>query len=487
MTALRRAGGTTDASDVFGGALFAAAAVAAAVAIGAAAAAAESPVLLLAGFAGLVVACATLVRPEIGAAAVLGLVATLPRDTLYGQNLPLAPDGIKVTDALVALAFGAWLVQALAAPGRVRLPSRSTILLLIGFFALAVVSIATAQREGAPPNLTLIELRPLLSYALIFPIVGGIRSVRDAERAVGVLLAACAAGSVATLYLYFTGQGAAATFASGAERVTETPFLYPLMAIVWALVLVPTGRRSGSRSATLIVASLGLAALVFTFQRGAWAALIVVAPLVIALLPRGRRGAGMARFLPVAGVGLALVLGVNAVAATGASNPITSVVERLESLGAYSEDRTNQYRVAEWTTAVDEIRNSPWTGIGLGGSIQFENPLLDRSPEGVNFTQYYIHNSYIWLALKLGLVAAALFLTLVVMSCLRAYRWYRRAADPRVARLLLGGFASMLTLLLVSFSGPHLNIDTATPYVAATIALIEAGRRLAMAGGGRGT
>jgi len=359
-----------------------------------------------------------------------------------------------------------------------RLPSRSTFLLLAGFFALAAVSIATAQREGSPENLTLLELRPLLSYLLVFPIVGGIASVRDAERTVGLILAACAAGSLATLYLYFAGQGSAATFAGGAERITDTTFLYPLMAVVWALVLVPTGRAGRARMATLAVASLGAAALLFTFQRGAWAALIVVAPLVVALLPRGRRGAGMARFLPIAGIGLALVLGVNAMAATGAGNPLTSAVERLESLGRYSEDRSNQYRVAEWTTAVAEIRRSPWTGIGLGGSIQFENPLLDRSPEGVNFSQYYIHNSYIWLALKLGVVAALLFIALIAATTVRAYRAYRRSADPRLARLLLGGFASMVALVLVSFSGPHFNIDSATPYVAFTIGLIEACRRL---------
>ena len=479
MSALRRPGGAPGSSDFLGGALFTAAALAAALAIGAAAAT-RSPEALLGGFAVLVIATIALARPAVAAAAVLGLVATLPRDVLYGPSLPIGGGGLKVTDVLVALAFASWLVAALAAPQRMRLPTRSTVLLLIGFLALAGVSIANAQHEGAPGNITLIELRPLLSYLLIFPIVGAIRTVRDAERAVAVVLAACAAGSLATLYLYFSGQGSAATFAGDAQRVVDTPFLYPLMAVVWAIVLVPTSRRGPGRTATLVVASLGLAALLFTFQRGAWAALIAVAPLAIVLLPRGKRGTGLARFLPIAGIGLAVVLGVNAMAATGATNPLTSAVERLESLGQYGEDKSNQYRVAEWTTAVQEIRRHPVTGIGLGSSIEFENPLQDLAPEGVNFSQYYIHNSYIWMALKLGVIAALLFIALAVSTTVRAYRAYRRAADPRVARLLLGGFASMITLLLVSFSGPHLNIDAATPYVAATIGLIEATRRLAL-------
>ena len=88
-------------------------------------------------------------------------------------------------------------------------------------------------------------------------------------------------------------------------------------------------------------------------------------------------------------------------------------------------------------------------------------------------TTSYIHNSYIWFALKVGLVGAFAFVALLLLQAKRAWTALRERSDPRRQRLLLGAFATLVALLVVSLAGPHLSGDSSTAYLAAVIALIE--------------
>jgi O-antigen ligase len=72
-----------------------------------------------------------------------------------------------------------------------------------------------------------------------------------------------------------------------------------------------------------------------------------------------------------------------------------------------------------------------------------------------------------------GLVGAFAFVALFLLQAKRAWTALREGSGPRRQRLLLGAFATLVALLVVSLAGPHLNGDSSTPYLAAVIALIE--------------
>ncbi|MGZ4316385.1 MAG: hypothetical protein ACXVRS_11205, partial [Gaiellaceae bacterium] len=94
------------------------------------------------------------------------------------------------------------------------------------------------------------------------------------------------------------------------------------------------------------------------------------------------------------------------------------------------------------------------------------------------YSTYYIHSSYIWYTLKLGLLGALVFFSLIARVCWLAYRGYRQTDEPRARPILLGSLGSLIAILVLSATGPHLNTDSATPVVAGLIAAVEIARRL---------
>lgn len=444
--------------------------------LGAAAiAAVPEPVYVLGAAAGVLVAGVILVRPEAGALLIIVLTAVLPRTVLFDRGLPVAGGSLKITDILLLLTIGGWVVHLVLHHGRLALPSKLTTALLAALLAAALVSLGTANALGAPRKLSLLELRPLLSYLLVFPIVSGVRSRKQLDRGIVVVLVAAAASSLIAITEYVRGAGGAATFADGAIRVQNAVYLYPLLAVIWAVVALAYFRSSRARLAVTLLAAVGLGGIFFTFARGAWIAILTVVPLIVVLLPARGRVRLLIWSLPLATVAAAGVLTLNALSIRGVQNPLSAGLSRLESLGGYRGDVSSEYRIAEWSRALAVIRQHPLTGIGLGNSITFESPMYSAqyNTYGFTFSTYYIHNSYIWFALKLGLFGAAMAIGLVVEVCVRAYRGLRRAIDPSVHMILLASLASVVALAILATSGPHLNIDNATPAVAALIAAIE--------------
>jgi O-antigen ligase len=178
-------------------------------------------------------------------------------------------------------------------------------------------------------------------------------------------------------------------------------------------------------------------------------------------------------------MGTVVVL-VNAFSARGVENPLAAGAARIGSIVTYRDDISSSYRLAEWRTAASEISRHPLTGIGLGNSITFWSPEFspERNAYGFRFSTYYIHNSYIWFALKLGLLGALIAVALMARMCWLAVNTYRRAADSAVELIALASLGSVVALLVLALTGPHLNVDNATPVVAAVIAAIEITRRL---------
>jgi O-antigen ligase len=192
-------------------------------------------------------------------------------------------------------------------------------------------------------------------------------------------------------------------------------------------------------------------------------------------LGKGIRLRILLRAVPILVLGVIVIGAVNARASHSANDPLRAVVTRLASVAEFNRDVSGQHRIHEWKAAAQEIKAHPLAGIGLGNTITYWTPMY--SPEthmmGGMTTTWYIHNSYVWFALKLGLAGACAFVALLVLQLVRARAALRRITDPRRRRLILGALATLAALLIVSFTGPQLNEDFSTPYLAAVIALIE--------------
>ena len=445
---------------------------------------ATSPVLAVGGIVGAALVAMTVTRPEFGALAILVLVAIVPRDVLFDQGIALGGGNLKVTDLLLVVTVGSWLAARTVNPVRYPLPSLPTTLLLLGFLLLALVSLATADAMGTPRKLSLLELRPLLSYLLVFPLVSAARSWAQLRLGIAMLLGAAALSAGISIVQYALGVGSDATFTGGALRVDSATFLFPMIAAVWALALLAHAPTRRARWVTLCLAAVSITGLFFTFSRGAWLALIAGGLMVLVLLRPRRRVRALGWLVPLGVIAAASVVAFNSMSTRQVANPLSAGLDRLTSVGEYRNDVSSRYRVGEWETAVDEITRHPLTGIGLGTSITFTNPMFSSSSNsyGYSFSTFYIHNSYLWFALKIGVVGAFVFFALIVRVAWMALAGLWRTRHPHEELVFLACLGSLFAILVLSVTGPHLNVDSATPVVAALIAGVEIARRLASRG-----
>jgi O-antigen ligase len=107
-------------------------------------------------------------------------------------------------------------------------------------------------------------------------------------------------------------------------------------------------------------------------------------------------------------------------------------------------------RIAAWHTAWNVIQALPWTGVGLGHQAYLLRAEPFRVPE--QFVQLsHPHDSYLELAAMAGFPVLCIFLLLLIVCHLRAFRNWQ-VADRSLRPLLLGGIAATITLSVNSIS-----------------------------------
>ena len=305
-------------------------------------------------------------RPEVGALAVVCLTLVVPRELLFERGVSLGGGSLKVTDLLILLTLAAWIAHRALDRDARRLPSMAASLLVLGIVLCGVGALLTNADRGGSTQFALTDFRPFLSLLLVFPLVAFVSDQPSLRRSLGAVLLAAAAGGVWISFLFLRGEGAKASFSGGALRVTEVSFVAPMIATVWALVLLPHCRTIGQRTAVAFLAVASFSALFFTLQRAAWISL-AVGGLVAAILMTPRRRARLLSSVVVillcAGVA---IVALNSVSSARVGNPLQSGLERLQSVGSYETDVSALHREAETREALradpDTSAHRYWTG-----------------------------------------------------------------------------------------------------------------------------
>ncbi|EDY38604.1 inorganic carbon transporter [Cyanobium sp. PCC 7001] len=138
-------------------------------------------------------------------------------------------------------------------------------------------------------------------------------------------------------------------------------YLLPILPL--ALVALLRWRCWPPRLYALSALVLGTAALVLTYSRGAWMALVAQVAVVVVLLamrltrswPRLWRRLAPLLLLVVAAALLAVLV-----------TQVEPLRVRVMSLVAGREDSSNNFRINVWLAALDMIQARPWLGIGPG-------------------------------------------------------------------------------------------------------------------------
>jgi O-antigen ligase len=315
-----------------------------------------------------------------------------------------------------------------------------------------------------------------MPYALVIPIAAE-RDPRVLERIVLLFILLAGVASVLALADFAATGGNAIDQAGQPEnRVLGDAFLLPTLGLVFLLARWLVGARPVvlRRGAVVPLAVLMAAALLVTFQRGAWLALLGGLAVVVILAGRGRRRRRLA------GGVLAVIALVSALALVGAAGGsqhgiVHAATDRFASISD-EQNVSNKHRLVEWQTAIQGIERHPAWGIGVGSTITFWSPLYSDVTKrmGGTYVTYYLHNSYIWTALKLGVAGLLALLGLIATGVVTAVRTLARSSDVTVRGLLVGAVGAIACFLVLAMTGPHLTIDRSACFLAAVLGLIAA-------------
>lgn len=410
---------------------------------------------------GCLFALLVLIEPAVG---LYGAILSVPV-----QDLVLLPAGLTVTQAVVVLAVGAWLLRVLAHPERrLNLRFQWPWLLFLSWQLLAVAE--------TPYSITL-GLQQLARWAaawLAFVLtLGTITDRRRAWGLIGVLLLAPFVAALIGIGQFVTASGppsflilggrfarAAATFGKPNPFGGYLNMAWPLALVLACyfflgrrFVLSKSGRQAVPKSfrgfmlAALfaICTAVLLLGLFASYSRGGWIGAIV-ALLGMAWLA-GRRTA------VVASTGLMLVLLAGLLGAFSALPPV--VAGRLETIidnvrifdaakaTVTAENFAVVERMAHWQAAWRMWQAHPLLGIGPGNfNLAYPTFFVGRW----SVSQGHAHNYYLHILAEAGPVGLASYLLLIAAIFLQALRLRSHARGTVWAAVALGGCGIMLAV-----------------------------------------
>ncbi len=435
----------------------------------------------LAAIVGVAAVAVMLLSTEAALIVLMSAVVLFQREELFEWSIPLFGGGLKIPDVILMLGLTGFVLRSVFADQWVQsseLQNRDTRtfkIVLSLFIAWAFLSAFLGIRRGLPYKDSLLELRPLVQYLWFFLIVQTLR-VRQLKRVLIVTFGMCFVISIQGLVLFAKGEGTVGTFNGGYVRIMSVEFSYLLFCCLMSAALYLGANRY--RAAMIAGMVVSFAALVVTFQRSAFLGLAAGLAIILFWL-----GSQAIEHLLWSGLTLLLVLAAVIPAAWVVKpelfRPLIALEERLASIEDFREDDSAQHRFREWRSSLDLIRSHPIVGNGLGTRVVFFSPEYERegTKKGYWSHDIYIHNSYVWTTVKMGLIGLGFLLTMIIMIFQRGFQFLRSQSGSAENRVLtLGLLACLAALVVISFFGPMITSPNLTPFVAvvgATIWLVD--------------
>ncbi|MDP8245349.1 MAG: O-antigen ligase family protein [Candidatus Hinthialibacter antarcticus] len=381
-----------------------------------------SAIAIIAGSVGVVL---LLARPDIAFALFFAAETLISEDvlliterlkpTLYYYTVP----GLGLNPFEIALLA---LVAATLLHRKGRLYGTRLDGVMIGFGLACLLGYITCIRLYGDPG-RLFEPRRLLHFYLAyFLTVNLIRSKQALKMFLMVFFAAVALKGLQGVFLYTLGEGLQikwkirAIFTGWGDSLNFVTMLLILAAFVLDRAPLPAKRL------WLVATPIVLFSFLFSYKRAYYVAL-VVGLLVLFLMQKGR---ARVRFMTSAFVGFLLLLIL--ITAAGQWRPIGM---RFESILNPTKESSANYRLVEWQNALISIRKNPTSGIGLGGVMPMEIYLSRTNLLGV-------HNTYLWVAVKMGAVGLFAYLLLQLAFVKRLLRQNQALHDPFLRTLSRG-------------------------------------------------
>ncbi len=234
---------------------------------------------------------------------------------------------------------------------------------------------------------------------------------------------------------------------NGFVRLLDARFsIYPgLCAVVLlSFAVLHTGRKTRIVSSALILPMM--LQLLASMTRGYWlgflaGGIVVYIAAARELDPPAFRSLAAKTLAALLITLTALVFGLSRM---GVEDPFGALLERFLTFSNLGRDLSTKVRLTEWKLAFAEFARRPVFGNGFGFQLNFFHPLYMKREGG----WWFIHNNYLLLLVKIGIIGLAAFLSIVVVYFRNVRRGIADVTNP-TARCLVIGFAANIVQFLV--------------------------------------
>ncbi len=425
-----------------------------------------SPMLALGILISVFLTYAILNRPEV---ALLGiLIAT--SSILYEDQLPMISVGISfhIPDILLLGSFGIIVVRLLVQPSFkvIRTPLDWPLLV---FFGITIFSTSIALYQSTVEVEVARRAFRVFSYYLTFFVVTNL--VRERSQINSLLngffiLATIVAAAIVLQFILGSSvqllPGRVETLATqGAMYEDITRVLPPGWSVVlvsFVVILCILILEKSTLFSWLKFLQLGLLgmALIITFLRSYWAALLII----FLFMGYFFKAADRKKYIGFGLLSVSLMVMILLIVFTDpdsrAARLTAASSDRLSTLfdsGTFQgEDSSLNWRMIENEYAFSTIASNPWLGLGMGFTYRPWDPRLDQpdfSGLGYDFRKH-IHNGHLWILLQSGLLGYLSLIWLSLTFLIRGFRNWRHVLDYKFKGVVLGFALAYLAIFVAA-------------------------------------
>jgi putative inorganic carbon (HCO3(-)) transporter len=324
-------------------------------------------------------------------------------------------------------------------------------LMLLYWGISAVSTVLSPVKRAAFTGLSKLTL-----YMILFALMARVlRSPRIRSLVITVYLLAALAVSVYGLQQWFYGADALATWVDPDSSLAGTTRVYSYLgnpnllagylvpAVVFSAVAVFAWQGWIRKLLAGTMTGMNAACLVFSFSRGGWLGLVVAGSVLLLLLTHWYSVA-LPKFWRRWGI--PIVLGGAAAVLILAVVSVAPLRDRVGSMFAGRDDKSNNFRINVWMAVIDMIKARPLLGIGPG-NVAFNQvyPLFQRS----RYSALSAYSIALEVLVETGLIGLLCFVWLLIVTFNAGWTQVQklRALRSQEGFWLLGALAAMVGML----------------------------------------
>ena len=330
-------------------------------------------------------------------------------------------------------------------------------IILILFIAYGLLSVFLTSLIGFSMMKGFREFALFIPYLFYFPVR---EYIQETKRYKPILWTLIFVGTVVALVNVIRYREAIAIAnylfeVWGKRQVVEEPLYMGAIVILLSLVILIQRKY---HVFLLIMLSVNIFSLAVTFSRGYWMATIFASCLLIIL----NRSIARSKLIITIGVLCLIGVSVTIIIFPGIFQSFgQGIMMRVASIGV--NDISLRTRLSEARTVIRLIYKSPIVGYGLGSMFSYYDLITKYY-----VTNWYIHNGYLFLLFKFGIIGTILFLIYYIKQTLNCYHAFRNETNNDLRPVFIGFFSISITMLLLSFTSPQFY-DRASVLLLSTI------------------